>query len=580
MRYTRLLLIMFTLCLGLTYSFSAPPGDKTRTKPAKKETPVKETPKPEEKPKPEERPKQQKKNKNDSDQVQYYKKWLDEDVAYIISDEERSVFKSLKNDEERDSFIEQFWIRRNPNPRSADNTFKEEHYRRIAYANEHFASGIPGWRTDRGRIYIMYGQPDELESHPTGGAYNRPYYEGGGTTTTFPFEKWWYRHIDGVGDDIEIEFVDKSMTGEYRMAMSPDEKDALINVPNAGLTLAEELGLADKTDRAYFNPGAWNDQSNPENMFMRAKDSPFNRMEQFFNVQRPPKIKFDDLKSVVSTHVSFNTLPYDYRWDFIKLSADKILVPVTLEISNKELEFKKELDFNRAVVDVYGCVTSLTGRIMYEWDDVISVEYSDEYFEAGKSKRSEYQKIIALPPGQRFKLDLVLKDENSKNVGTQSVGMAVPKYDETALQSSSIILAESVTAAPMNSDQLRQYVIGDMKILPNVKSEYVPGQNLIPYMQVYNMEIDQTNQKPSLDVTFVIRNGEKVLEEFKSSATNSEQFFYGQRVVVVGKIPLTAVSPGKYKLEIRVVDNISNRTVSTLTDFQVKERVQKISEVK
>jgi hypothetical protein len=313
---------------------------------------------------------------------------------------------------------------------------------------------------------------------------------------------------------------------------------------------------------------------------MRAKDSPFSRMEQYFSVQRPPQIKFDDLKSVVTTHVTFNTLPYDYRWDYIKLSPDKILVPITVELSNKELQFKKELDFNRAVVDVYGSVTSLTGRIMYEWDDTISVEFSDEYFEAGKSKRSEYQKIIGLPPGQRYKLDLVLKDENSKSVGTQSVGLAIPKYDDTALQSSSIILAQSVTAAPMNSDQLRQYVIGDMKILPNVTAEYLPGQNLIPYMQIYNMDIDQTNQKPSLDVTFIIRNGEKVLGEFKSSPTNSEQFFYGQRVVVVGKIPLNAVSPGKYKLEIRVVDNISSKKVSTQTDFMVKEPVQKISEVK
>jgi GWxTD domain-containing protein len=563
MRYSRLLLIAVILCLGLAYSFSNPAADRPRSKPVKTQAP-----KQEEKPK-------QKKNKNNSDQVQYYKKWLDEDVNYIISEEERSVFKSLKNDEERDSFIEQFWTRRNPNSRAGDNSFKEEHYRRIAYANEHFASGIPGWKTDRGRIYIMYGKPDELESHPTGGNYNRPFNEGGGTTTTFPFEKWWYRHLEGVGDDIEIEFVDKSMTGEYRMAMSPDEKDALINVPNAGLTLAEEMGLSEKTDRAYFNPAAANDPNNRQNMFMRAKDSPFSRMEQFFNVQRPPKIKFEDLKSVVSAHVSYNTFPYDYRWDCIKLSADKVLVPITIELSNKDLEFKKELDFNTAKVNVYGSVTSLTGRIMYEWEDDISAEYSDQYFQEGKNKRSEYQKIIGLPPGQRFKLDLVLKDVNSKSIGTQSVGLTIPKYDDAALQSSSIILAQSISAAPMSSDQLQQYVIGDLKILPNVKAEYLPGQNLISYMQVYNMEIDQTTQRPSLEVTFVIRNGDKVLEEIKSSAMNSEQFFYGQRVVLLGKIALNALAPGKYKLEIRVKDNISNRSVSTTTDFKVKEPVQK-----
>jgi len=558
MRCSRLL-VLSLLCLSLQagYCFSDPPADnpKPKTEKAKK------------------------KSKSEVDQAQYYKKWLDQDVVYIISDEEKSVYKSLKNDEERDSFIEQFWSRRNPDPRSSDNSFKEEHYARIAYANDHFTSGIPGWRTDRGRIYIMYGKPDELESHPTGGMYDRPTNEGGGQTSTYPFEKWWYRHIDGVGDDIEIEFVDQSGSGEYKMAMTPDEKDALMNVPNAGLTLAEEMGLASKTDRAYFNPAGMSDPNNPENMGMMSKDQPFNRMERFFAVQRPPEIKFKDLKSVVTTHVSFNSLQYDIRTDYIRLSTDKVLVPVTIELSNKDLEFKKELDVNRASVNVYGSVTNLTGRTMYEWEDVISVEFSDVYFQQGKDKRSEYQKIVGLPPGQPYKLDLVLKDANSKSVGSLSMRLNAPKYEDGTLQSSSIILANSVSAAPISSDQLQQYVIGDMKIVPNVTADYVPGQNLISYIQIYGMLIDQTSQKPSLDATFTIKNGDKVVAEAKSTPANSEQFFYGQRVVVLGKIPLISVPPGKYKLEIKVQDNIANRTVSTTTDFRVKEPVQEVSAV-
>jgi GWxTD domain-containing protein len=558
MRYSRLMAFFILLCLGLVAgsSFSSPLPDNPKTK-SKTDKPEKS---------------KVKKNKNDSDQVKYYKRWMDEDALYIISPEEKSVFKNLQNDEERDSFIEQFWARRGED-------YKEEHYRRIAYSNEHFASGIPGWKTDRGRVYIMYGKPDELESHPTGGAYSRPYYEGGGQTTTYPFEKWWYRHIEGIGSDIEIEFVDQSGSGEYRMAMSPDEKDALINVPGAGLTLAEEMGLSEKTDRAYFNPNAYNDPNNPQNSYMRAKDSPFNRMEQYFNLQKPPQIKFDDLKSVVTANISYTSLPYDLRLDLIKLSADKVLVPVTIELTNKDLQFKKELDFNRAVVNVYGTVKNLTGRTYSEWEDVISVEYLDEYFEQGKEKRSEYQRIIALPPGQMYRLDLILEDVNSKNKGTLAKSISIPRYDDTALQSSSIILAQNITAAPASSDQLQQYVIGDLKVLPNVKSEYLTNQSLFPYMQVYGMGIDQANQKPSLDITFTIKNGDKLVEELKSSAMNSEQLFYGQRVVVLGKIPLATVAPGKYKLEIKVVDNITNRTISTTTDFKVTEPVQKISAV-
>src|SRR5580765_4068404 len=169
-----------------------------------------------------------------------YKKWLDEDVRWIITDEERSAFKQLSNDEERDQFIEAFWQRRDPTPDTVENEFKEEHYRRIAYANERFASGIHGWGTDRGRIYIMWGPPDEIESHPTCGNYNRLAEEGGGQTETYAFEQWRYRYMEGIGNNIIIEFVDPSGTGEYHMTMDPGEKDALAKIPGAGLSMMEQ----------------------------------------------------------------------------------------------------------------------------------------------------------------------------------------------------------------------------------------------------------------------------------------------------------------------------------------------------
>jgi GWxTD domain-containing protein len=553
MRCSKCLLIgiFIGLCLNLGFSTSSTTSKKTKNK----------------------------KSQQEGNQSQYYKRWLNEDVSYIISEEERNVFKNLKNDEERESFIEDFWLRRNPDPRSAENSFREEHYRRIIYANEHFTSGIPGWKTDRGRIYITWGPPDNIESHPSGGTYDRPTYEGGGTTSTFPFEKWWYRHIEGIQDDVEIEFVDPSGTGEYRMAMSPDEKDALINTPGAGLTLAEQMGLAEKRDRAYFNPSAWNDPNNPQNMFSRAKDSPFSRMEQYFNLQRPPQIKFDDLKSAVTTRIIYDTLSYDTRIDYIRLSSDKVLVPITIELNNKDLEFKKERSLNRATVNVYGMVSSLTGRILAEWEAPITNEFTDLAFPRGKELPSVYQHIVALPPGQRYKLDLVLKDVNSNGMGTQSVALLVPKYEDSGLQSSSIVLASKITGAPKSSDQLQQFIIGDMKIVPNVRSEFKPGDNLLPYMQIYNMQIDQTNQKPSLDITFIVRNNEKVLVEAKGTAENSEQLFYGPRVVLVGMIPLKTLATGTYKLEIKVLDNIANRTLSTSTPFTIKEAVPEISAV-
>jgi hypothetical protein len=304
-------------------------------------------------------------------------------------------------------------------------------------------------------------------------------------------------------------------------------------------------------------------------------------MEQFFNLQRPPEIKFEDLKTIVSTKITYNTLPFEVRTDYMRLSPQKVLVPISIELNNKELQFKKELDFNRAKVNVYGMVTSLTNRIMAEWEDEIVSDFSDESFDVGKNRRSMYQRMITLPPGQRYKLDLVLKDVENDNTGTLSVGLNVPKYSEDAgLQTSTLILATYVASAPLSVNQLDQFVLGDMKVVPSIRKEYLPGENLVSYMQVYNMQVDQTTQEPSLDITYLIKDKDKVLEEHKATPQNSQQFFYGPRVVLLGSIPLKVAAAGKYTLEIRVVDKIADSTISTSADFKIVEPVTEITSAK
>jgi GWxTD domain-containing protein len=555
MRNSRFLLILAFLSLGFNaISSPADKGDKGKPK---------------------------KNTRQDGDRAQYYKHWLDEDVTYIISPDEKKVFKELKNDEERENFIEDFWNRRNPDRRASYNSFKEEHYRRIAYANDHYHSGIPGWKTDRGRTYIKFGKPDQLESHPTGGYYERTHAEGGGSTSTYPFEKWWYRHIDGVGDDIEIEFVDRSGGNGYTIALTPDEKDALLNVPGVGLTDLEQQGLAEKTDRSIFNPTAWNDPDSVVGQTLREKDRPFSRMEQYFNLQRPPEIKFDDLKSIVTTHVTYNTLPYDLRTDYIKLSTDRALVPITVEFNNNLLQFKREGNLNKAAINVYGTVIGLNNRIETEFEDVIELGYLDDAFQEGKNDRSEYQKIVPVRPGGRYRLELVVTDTNSKNVGTKSVGIAVPKYDDTSLQASTIILAHSITEAEIASNQLEQYVIGDLKILPNVRSEYFPDETIKTYLQIYNVAVDQTSLKPALEVTYAVKKDGKVVEELQDNMGKGVQLVSGQRVVLLKNISLSGFKPGTYTLEIEATDTILARKVTASTVFKIaKPAVPAISAVK
>jgi len=300
-----------------------------------------------------------------------YKKWLDEDVVYIIAPEERHTFLHLQTNEEREQFIEAFWQRRNPDPESLDNSFKDEHYRRIAYANEHFASGIPGWKTDRGKIYIMWGPADEVDAHPTGGNWDRPLDQGGGSTTTYPYEDWRYRYLEGMGENVELEFVDPTSTGEYHLTMDPSEKDALLRVPGAGLTLFESMGMSDKSARFTGTDGT-NQAYSPTRTTGQGE---FDRLEQYVNIMRPPPVKFKDLEQVVTSRLVRDQLKFQYRYDFLRITSDTVLVPITVQIPVRQLSFQEKDGVDSASMNLFGRITTLSGRIVQTFEDTLRADY-------------------------------------------------------------------------------------------------------------------------------------------------------------------------------------------------------------
>src|SRR6266851_4765411 len=352
-----------------------------------------------------------------------YKDWLEKDVTYIITDEERKAFKKLATDDERERFIEEFWRRRDPDPDTEENEFKEEYYERIAYANEHFASGIPWWKSDRGRIWIMYGKPDERETHPMGGNYDRPSYKGGGMTTTYPFETWFYRYLPGVGSGIEIEFVDPTGSGEYRIARNPSEKDAMLNIPGAGLTLSEELGLSSKADRvtAMGQYGM--------NNYQRAQDSPFARLQLLADLSRAPQIKFNDLASAVNTGViEENPLNFDLRVDFFRQSDERVITAFTIQTENRDLAFADSGGLQQARMNIFGRITSVAGRRAGIFEDPVITTATTQELSEAKERKSAYQKAVSLLPGT-YKIDVIVRDVASGATGVRHLGFTVPKYE-------------------------------------------------------------------------------------------------------------------------------------------------------
>jgi len=504
---------------------------------------------------------------------QTYKKWLDQDVVYIITDQERAAFMKLSNDEERDQFIEQFWLRRDPTPDTEENEYKEEHYRRIEYANEHFASGKPGWKTDRGRIYIVYGEPAQIDSHPSGGFYERPMDEGGGQTSTFPFEDWRYRHIDGVGDDVIIEFVDQCMCNDYHLTIDRSEKDALKYTPNAGLTLSEQMGLTNKADR--FTQGGLEQLGTSAAMGQRNQGQDFERLEQYGNLMKPPEVKFKELDEIVSTHIRYNLMPFDVRVDFVRVTGDTVLVPVTIQVKNRDITFENKEDVQHGLVNIYGRVTTLTGRIAQTYEDTVQVDVPAELLPKTLESASVYWKAMPLKPG-RYRMDIVVKDVKGDRVGTWSKSVVVPEFSEDKLANSSLILADQMEKVPAQSVGAGNFVIGSTKVRPRVApadgkpASFKRDQKVNFWMQVYNLGIDEKSKKPSATIQYDVVNATTNASVAHIEESTEKMGNVGDQLTLEKTMPLSSLPPGTYRLTIKVNDNISKQTIAPSADFTVE----------
>jgi GWxTD domain-containing protein len=486
-----------------------------------------------------------------------YKKWLNEDVVYIITDEEKKAFKGLQSDEEREQFIEQFWLRRDPSPDTEENEYREEHYRRIAYANDNFASGIPGWKSDRGMIYIKYGAPDERDQH-NGGTEERSMTEGGGTTSMYPYEQWRYRYIDGIGTNVEIEFVDTTMTGEYHMTMDPSEKDALLYVPNAGLTLAEQLGLSSKTARFQRTDGTHMGASLGGTP---ASYNEFNRLEQFAKLQMPPPVKYKDLEAQVNTRITFNVLPMVARVDYIRITDTSVFTMITVQFENKDLEFQLKNGVERADIHIFGRVTNMTRRPITTFERDLEIPVPPELLQQSKQHQSIYQETIPLAPN-RYRLNVVVKDQIGGNVNNYEVALDVPHFDDEKLASSSLILADQITPLPTHSIGGGMFTIGDVKVRPKLNAKFNRDERLGIYLQVYNFMPDEKTQKPNGEIQYEIDKAgstDKILSQTED--LSKIPFASANQVTIQKTVSLQTLPPGTYTLKITAVDKKGNQTL-------------------
>lgn len=506
-----------------------------------------------------------------------YRKWLDEDVRWIITDQEKKAFLSLSNDEERDAFIEQFWRRRNPNPDSPENEYREEHYRRIAYANEHFAAGKPGWMTDRGMIYIKYGKPDSIDSHPSGGTYERPMDEGGGETSTYPFEDWHYRYIEGIGENINIEFVDTCMCGDYHMTIDRSEKDALLHVPGAGETLYEQMGMAKKADR--FRGGLEDLGPGPGSAGNQGKE--FDRLELYAKLEAPPVIKFKDmdLAEFLTSHKVLNGpfFPFDVRTDFVKVTDDTVLVPITVQIKNRDITFDTKGGVARGVVSIIGRISTITDRVVQSFEDTVEVPEPAELLPQTLNNASLYWKAFPLRPG-RYRIDIAIKDVNNPDhVGIWAQAIEVPRYDDDRLAASSLILADKMERVPSKDIGAGSFIIGNTYVRPRVTTNpampatFHRNQNLNFWMQVYNLGLDEKSKHNNATIDYQILNAATNKPILDTQEASEKLGASSDQLTLEKTLPLASLEPGKYIVKISVDDDVTRQQIAESAPFTVEQ---------
>jgi GWxTD domain-containing protein len=499
-----------------------------------------------------------------------YKRWLEEDVRYIITPEELAAFRQLSNDEERDQFLEQFWLRRDPTPDTPENEFREEHYRRIAYANEHFAAGIAGWRTDRGRIYVIWGAPDQIEAHPAGGLYERTMEEGGGETNTFPFERWRYRELAGIGQEITLEFVDRCSCNDYHLSSNPNEKDALLYTPGGGATDYEALGLASRLQR--LNPLS----ANPGPMQEMQNGKQFDRLQMLAKVQAPPPVKFKDLEEVITHKISLNSMPFDVRTDYVRLTSESTMVPVTLQIKNRDVTFVSTDGIEHGTVHIFGRVTNLTGRVVQTFEDTVEVNVPQGLLEQTMEHSALYWKSVPLRPG-RYRLDIVVKDMGGDRAGTWSRSIMVPEYTDDRLASSSVILADRLEKVASKNVGAGDFVIGETKLnYPHLDGSdgkpptFARDQRVGVWMQIYNLQTDEKTKRTSASFEYKIVDAASNEPVLYSQTSTDSSVNVGEQITLQSSVPLESFKPGVYKLTIKVNDNVSKQEIIPSAVFLVK----------
>jgi GWxTD domain-containing protein len=446
--------------------------------------------------------------------------WLNDDVRWIIMPEEHAAFQRLQNDEERDNFIEQFWTRRDPTPDTEENEMKDQHYRRLFYANEQFGEKVPGRMTDRGRAYVRYGHPDSRESLNA----------ADGT----PIERWRYRYIEGIGQEQILEFRDACGCGEYKLVSGPSE-------------LPGESGIGDGP---------------------RHNQTPI----PISQLYKPPAVRFKDLEEIVSHHIQMKLVPFGVRVDYANVTPVSDLVPVTISLDNKDLNWREENGQARMSVNIFGRLSALTGRIAQTFEDALADSVPVAQLPERQHQTRDYWKVLPLRPG-RYRLDIVVKDVNADKIGTWSRGIVVPEFPAGEFAVSPVVMASEL-ATPRKV--FENFVLGNSVIHPRVPSgdDSLPvfraGEKTFAWFQVYGLTMDEKGSSGPVGLDYSVVDTKIKKKKTSLLLSDVQERNNEPQMTIRKELPLAGLPPGNYELNIKIVDQRFHVAITQKAGFSIR----------
>ena len=344
--------------------------------------------------------------------------------------------------------------------------------------------------------------------------------------------------------------------------------------PNGGLTLYEQMGMASKTAR-FQTGGLEQLGAGPMNSDLQTKE--FDRLETYAKLQAPPPVKYKDLEEIVNTKLITNLMPFDVRTDFVKVTGDTVLVPITVQLKYRDITFANKDGVERGTVNIFMRVSTLTGRVVQTQEDPVQVDIPAELLPRAAENSAVYWKALPLRPG-RYKVEIAVKDVNGDRKGLWSRGIVVPEYSDDKLSTSSLIVADVMEPVPTKDVSTGQFVIGLNKVRPRVAPangqpalfKRSRDQKVNFWMQVYNLGVDEKTHKPSATFEYDVVNlatNKAVIQKVESTDTMGN---VGEQVTLQKSIASANLQPGVYRIEIKVNDNVSKQTIDPSATFAVE----------